>query len=118
MDLVPDPVWPVLVLATIQCIDGLMCVGPVPFIRACFEAVGFPRRWWWTAPLVKFAATAGLVGGIWLPTLGMVTGLALVLYFLVAIVMHVRANDFGRNLFVNATGMLILCSVVTAVSFG
>jgi hypothetical protein len=33
----------------------------------------------------------------------------LVAYFLFAIGMHVRARDVGRNLFVNATGMLVLC---------
>jgi hypothetical protein len=24
--------------------------------------------------------------------------------------MHLKAHDFGRNLFVNATGMLVLCT--------
>lgn len=32
------------------------------------------------------------------------------LYFVIAIGMHVRARDFGRNLFANATGMLVLCT--------
>jgi hypothetical protein len=32
-----------------------------------------------------------------------------VLYFIVAIAMHVRVRDLGRNLFVNATGMLLIC---------
>ena len=68
-------------------------------------------------PPVKFAAAAGLVAGIWIPYLGTVTSLALVAYFVVAIGAHVRARDFGRNLFVNATGMLLVCLVVTLVSF-
>ncbi len=37
------------------------------------------------------------------------------LYFVVAITMHVRARDFGRNLFANATGMLVLTTVTLAV---
>jgi hypothetical protein len=58
---------------------------------------------------VKFAAAAGLVAGIWIPGLGLLTTSCLVLYFVVAISMHIRARDFGRNLFVNATGMLVIC---------
>ena len=38
-------------------------------------------------------------------------------YFLLAIGAHVRARDFGRNLFVNATGMLLLTVGATYVSF-
>jgi hypothetical protein len=52
---------------------------------------------------------AGLIAGIWIPGLGIITSLCLTLYFLVAIAMHVRARDFGRNLFLNATGMLLIC---------
>ena len=43
------------------------------------------------------------------PYLGLVTTAALRRYFVVAIGMHIRAGDFGRNLFVNAAGMLVLC---------
>jgi hypothetical protein len=41
-----------------------------------------------------------------------------VLYFLVAIAFHVRARDFGRNLLLNATGMLLICVLVAVYSFG
>jgi hypothetical protein len=117
MTLLPDPVWPVVVLAVISFVDGLLCVKPVPFIAKCFEDVRIPRRYWWLLPPVKFAATAGLVAGIWIPFLGLVTTAALVLYFCVAIGFHIRARDFGRNLFVNATGMLVLCVATLVWSF-
>jgi hypothetical protein len=42
------------------------------------------------------------------------TSAALLAYFLIAIAMHLRARDLGRNLFVNASGMLVLC-VATGV---
>ncbi|MFI6086165.1 DoxX family protein [Streptomyces sp. NPDC051217] len=109
--------WPVVVLAVIQFGDGVLCVGPVRFVRECFEGVGFPRRWWWVTPPVKFAAAAGLVAGIWVPVLGAVTVWALVGYFVVAISTHVRARDFGRNLFLNAVGMLVVCVLVGLYSF-
>ncbi len=52
-----------------------------------------------------------------MPYLGAVTCAALVAYFLVAIAMHVRARDLGRNLFVNATGMLGISAGVGAFCF-
>jgi hypothetical protein len=117
MTLLPDPVWPVIVLAFIQFGDALMCFKPVPFIAKCFEDVRFPRSLWWITPPIKFVAAAGLIAGIWIPVLGAITTAALVLYFLVAIAMHIRACDFGRNLFVNATGMLAICVTVGVFCF-
>ncbi|OLT11340.1 hypothetical protein BJF78_27020 [Pseudonocardia sp. CNS-139] len=117
MTVLPDPVWPVVVLAVISFGDGLMCLRPLPFIAQCFEDVGWPRRLWWLMPPVKFAAALGLVGGIWVPVLGLVTSAALVAYFAIAIAMHVRARDLGRNLFVNATAMFLLCIGTLVYSF-
>lgn len=114
-----DPWWPLVALAAIQVGDAVLCWKPVAFIRDCLSDVGFPRRYWWVLPPLKTAAAAGLVVGIWFEPLALLTSAALVGYFLVAISMHVRARDFGRNLFVNATGMLVLCTAtlvyVTAV---
>jgi DoxX-like family len=117
MTLLPDPVWPVLVLAVVSFGDGLMCIRPLPFIAKCFEDVRWPRRYWWVMPPIKFAAALGLVTGIWIPVLGLVTNIALVAYFVIAIGMHVRARDFGRTLFLNATGMLLFCIGVLVYSF-
>ncbi|MEU0485738.1 DoxX family protein [Streptosporangium sp. NPDC006013] len=117
MSALPDPVWPVVVLAIIQAGDAVMCIKPVPFIAQCFENVNWPRRYWWIMPPLKFAAAAGLILGIWLPYLGAATCAALVLYFMVAIAMHIAARDFGRNLFLNATAMLLICIAVGFYSF-
>ena len=117
MMLLPDPVWPVIVLACIQFSDALMCLKPMPFIAKCFEDVRFPRALWWITPPIKFAAAAGLIAGIWIPVLGAVTTAALVFYFLVAIAMHIKSRDFGRNLFTNATGMLAICVAVWIFCF-
>ncbi|MCD0444736.1 DoxX family protein [Glycomyces sp. A-F 0318] len=113
----PDPLWPVLLLAAVQLGDGLLCLRPVGFIADCFEAVEWPRKFWRAMPVLKFAAAAGLVAGIWVPYLGLLASLGLVAYFVTAVAMHVRAADFGRNLFLNATGMLLLCAAVTWLSF-
>ncbi|HEY5979315.1 MAG TPA: DoxX family protein [Microlunatus sp.] len=115
--MLPEPVWPVVLLAVIQLADGVMCLKPVGFIARCLTNVRFPPRYWvWLSPL-KFAASLGLLAGIWIPFLGVVTAAALVLYFAIAVVLHVRARDLGRDLFVNATGMLLLCLGTWVFSF-
>ena len=115
--MLPEPVWPVVLLAVIQLADGVMCLKPVGFIARCLTNVRFPRRYWrWLSPL-KFAAALGLLAGIWIPYLGAVTCAALVLYFVVAVTMHVRARDLGRDLFLNATGMLLICLATLVFSF-
>ena len=106
----PPIAWPFVVLALVQVVDGLLCIGPVAFVRDCLIDVRFPRAWWPVLPPVNFAAAAGLVLGLWVPWLTLAANVGLVAYFLVAIGMHLRARDFGRNLFVNAFGMLVLCS--------
>lgn len=113
----PDPVWPVIVLAAVSFADGLACIKPMRFIAECFEDVNWPRRLWWIMPPIKFAVTAGLILGMWVPYLGLVIVVALVLYFGVAIGFHIRARDFGRNLFVNAVGMLVISMATIAISF-
>jgi hypothetical protein len=110
-------VWPVVVLAVVSFGDGLMCIRPLPFIAKCFNDVGWPRRYWWVMPPIKFAAAIGLVAGIWIPVLALVTSIALVAYFVIAAGMHVRARDFGRTLFLNTTGMLLLCVGTLVCSF-
>ncbi|MGW4720737.1 DoxX family protein [Nocardia sp. NPDC004260] len=113
----PDPVWPVLVLACIQFGDAIMCIKPFQFIADCFEGVNWPKRFWWVMPPIKFAAAAGLILGLWAPYLAAVTCVALVLYFLSAIGMHIAARDFGRNLFLNAASMLAICLGVGVLAF-
>lgn len=117
MTSLPEPAWPVVVLAVISAVDGLLCLKPVGFIAECFTDVGFPRRYWPLMPAIKFAAAVGLLAGIWIPVLGVLTTGSLVLYFLIAIVMHVRVRDLGRNLFLNATGMLTVCTATLAFCF-
>ncbi|GAA0517098.1 hypothetical protein GCM10011581_21190 [Saccharopolyspora subtropica] len=109
-----QPWWPLAALALIQLGDAVLCLKPVAFIRQCLVDVGFPRRFWWVLPPLKLAAAAGLVIGIWYRPLAVLTTAALVCYFVLAFATHVRARDFGRNLFLNCTGMLVLCGAAFA----
>ena len=112
-----DPTWPLFVLAAIQLVDAAISVKPIAPVAACFDDVGFPRRFWWVFPPIKVAAAAGLVVGVWVPEIGLAACLGLVVYFVLAIGAHVRARDFGRNLFVNAIGMLVLSVGTAYLSF-
>ena len=105
-----DPWCPLASLALVQVVDAALCWKPVAFIRDCLTDVGFPRRFWPVLTPLKLAAAGGLVIGIWIHWLGMLTAIGLVGYFLLAIGAHIRAHDIGRNLLVNATGMLVLCA--------
>ncbi|HEY9293874.1 MAG TPA: DoxX family protein [Microlunatus sp.] len=104
-----DPWWPLAVLAVVSAGDAVICWRPVPFIADCLDNMNFPRRHWRLLTPIKAAAALGLVIGIWWPGLALLTSAALVAYFLIAIGIHLRARDFGRNLFLNASGMLLLC---------
>ncbi|BDM70734.1 hypothetical protein HEK616_42210 [Streptomyces nigrescens] len=114
--MVINPWWLFAGLAAVQLGDAALCVGPVGFVRACLDDVGFPRRYWGWLPVVKTASAAGLIVGIWFLPLAVLTTAALVVYFLVAISLHLGAKDYGRNLFLNATGMLALCTSALLVA--
>ncbi|NYI76871.1 DoxX family protein [Nocardioides panzhihuensis] len=113
----PDPWWPVVLLAVIQLGDAAMCAKPVGFIARCFTDVGLPRALWPVMPWVKVAAATGLVAGLWVPYVGALASAALVVYFVLAVAAHIRARDFGRNLALNATLSLIACVAVLVFCF-
>lgn len=117
MQMLPDPIWPVVILAIVSFGDAILCIKPVQFIKDCMIGVKFPMEYAWVFPPIKFAATAGLIAGLWIPGPALLTTVCLIVYFLIAITMHVRAKDFGRNLFLNATGMLIICVATLIISF-
>lgn len=104
------PWWPLAALAFVQFGDALLCLRPPAFVRRCLLDVHYPRKYWWLLPPVKSASAVGLVVGIWVPPLAVLTCAALVCYFVIAATAHIRARDFGRNLFVNCTGMLLACT--------
>ncbi|MER7894531.1 DoxX family protein [Micromonospora sp. NPDC094482] len=113
---IPEPIWPVVALAILQLADAVLCVKPVEFVRQCLKDVAFPERFWPVLAPLKAGAAGGLLLGIFIPYLGLATASALVTYFAVAVALHVRQRDFGRN-FTNATGMLAICVAVTWWSF-
>ena len=63
-------------------------------VTAGLTAAGVPLSWFVPLALLEFAATAGLVIGIWWRPLGIAAAIGVILYFIGALIFHVRANDF------------------------
>lgn len=115
--MLPDPRWPVVLLAIVQAADALLVLLRPPFIVACLDGVRLPRRWWPLLVWLKAAAAAGLIAGLWVPWLGLTTSVAVVAYFVVAATMHVRSRYLGRDFWLNCLGMLAMSVAVVLVSF-
>lgn len=113
----PDPIWLPLVLAGVLIVDALMSLRPPRFIRDCLDGVRFPREWWWVLVVVKLLAVAGLVAGTWLPGVGVAASVGVVVYFVCAVVAHLRARYLGSAFWVNCLGMLALSLVVLVVAY-
>jgi ABC-type transport system involved in cytochrome bd biosynthesis fused ATPase/permease subunit len=111
MPILAEPLLPVLALAAVQYIDAAMCYRPTDYVRRCLQDVHTPRAVYRLLTPVKVAAGSGLLLGLVVPYLGVLTCVALVAYFAVAVTMHVRARDIGRN-FGNATGIGVVSALV------
>ena len=83
-----------LLLAAIVAFSGLGKLRRDPrIVTVIHEVVGVPLKYFPHLAACEFAGALGLVLGIWLPSLGMAVGIGLVLYFVGAIVSHLRVGD-------------------------
>jgi hypothetical protein len=105
-----DPTWPVIALAVVTFLDGLACVPPIDFIREAQDRVDAPDWMRRVIPWVKFAAAAGLIVGLWVPAIGLLTTAGLIAYFVIATIMHVRARDSVTNT-AGAVAMLVFVAL-------
>jgi hypothetical protein len=62
-------------------------------VRVLHETVGVPLRYIPMLAACEFAGALGLLAGIWWPWLGAAAGIGLVLYFVGAVVSHLRVGD-------------------------
>jgi DoxX-like protein len=111
--------WVVVALVT-AAVNGGMGVADLArarFVLANSESVGVPARWVpWLGGL-KLAGAAGLVVGVlaW-PPLGVLAAAGLVLFFVGAIVTHVRARVLGNLYFPGGYLALAVASLVLGVA--
>ncbi len=75
---------------------------------------GVPRSWWPWLGTAKAAGAAGLLVGLFVPAIGVVAAIGLVLYFTGAVITVVRARAFSHIPF----PLLYLGPVVVSLALG
>ena len=90
---------------------------PAGFVLANSAEVGVPRSWLPALGAVKFAGAVGLVVGLLgLPALGIAAAGGLVLFFVGAVVTHLRAHVFYNIAFPGAYLLLSAASLALLVA--
>jgi DoxX-like family len=77
-------------------------------VKVVCETVGVPLSYLPLLAACEFAGALGLVVGIWWPPLGVAAGIGLILYFVGAVVSHLRVGD-GKGI-----GPAVFMLVLTA----
>ncbi|MFC4122807.1 DoxX family protein [Nonomuraea zeae] len=75
---------------------------------------GVPSSWWPWLGAAKAAGAAGLLAGLFVPVIGILAGIGLVLYFVGAVVTVLRARSYATV----AYPILYLVPVVAALALG
>ena len=84
-----------IVLAAMVLFSGIGKLRRDPHIvKVIHETVGVPMRYFPLLAACEIAGAVGLVLGIWWPILGIAAATGLVIYFIGAVVSHVRVGDF------------------------
>jgi uncharacterized membrane protein YphA (DoxX/SURF4 family) len=82
------------VVAAIVAFSGVMKVRRDPrTVQVIHNTVGVPMSYFSLLAICEFAGALGLVLGIRWPLVGIAAGVALALYFLAAIISHLRVGD-------------------------
>ncbi|MEU3604061.1 DoxX family protein [Streptomyces sp. NPDC035033] len=76
--------------------SGASVLARAKFVVEPLAAYGVPRSWWNGLGVIKLAGAAGLVAGFWVPVVGVLAAVGLVLYFAGAVITVVRAKAYGH----------------------
>jgi hypothetical protein len=83
-----------ILFAAMVAFSGLGKIRRDPrMVRVIHGIVGVPMEYFPLLAACEFAGGLGLVLGIWWPRLGVAAGIGLVIYFVGAIVSHLRVGD-------------------------
>ncbi|MEV4244116.1 DoxX family protein [Streptosporangium canum] len=75
---------------------------------------GVPRSWWTWLGAAKAAGSAGLLVGLFVPIVGVLAGIGLVLYFAGAVVTVLRARSYSTVVF----PLLYMGPVIATLALG
>jgi uncharacterized membrane protein YphA (DoxX/SURF4 family) len=102
------------ILALMAVLSGLGKIrGDPRQVRVIHDTVGVPLKYLPVLAALEFAGALGLVVGMFSPALGVAAGVGLTLYFVGAVVSHLRVGDIkgvgpAAFMLVVAVGALIL----------
>ena len=83
-----------IVAAAMAAFSGLGKLRRDPkIVHVIHEVVGVPMHYFPHLAACEFAGAVGLILGIWWPWVGMAAAIGLVIYFVAAIVSHLRVGD-------------------------
>lgn len=94
--------------------SGFSLLRRAEFVTQPLVEYGVPRGWWTPLGLAKAAGAVGLLVGLAVPALGIAAGVALVLYFLGAVITVLRARSYKTVVF----PVLYLAPVVATLILG
>jgi len=109
---------PVLAIAFIAVLagDGIACAIPIDYIRNDLNRLNCSEQIQRVIPVVKAAAVAGLVIGLWIPLLGVLACVGMIAYFACALAVHRRENDEIVK-YLPAVGFMAFTIATLAVSY-
>ncbi|MEE6257407.1 DoxX family protein [Plantactinospora sonchi] len=84
-----------LLLAVVLAMSGFGKLTRDPKITASLQKAGVPLHWFPPLAGCEIAGAVGLVVGIWLAPLGVAAATGVTLYFVGAVVAHLRARDLA-----------------------
>ncbi|MFF0480395.1 DoxX family protein [Streptomyces sp. NPDC004435] len=84
------------VAAFMAAFSGASVLFRAKFVVEPLAAYGVPRAWWNGLGVLKLAGAAGLVAGFWVPVVGTLAAVGLVVYFAGAVITVVRAKAYGH----------------------
>ncbi|MDJ0343650.1 DoxX family protein [Streptomyces sp. H10-C2] len=67
-------------------------------VALAMNKAGVPRSWMPALGVPKAGAALGLLAGFWLPVIGPAAAAGLVLFFVCAVVTHLRVRDYSLGL--------------------
>src|SRR5262245_15024906 len=84
-----------VLFALMTALSALMKIRHDPkVVKIIHETVGVPMKFFPHLAACERAGALGFVSGIWSPVLGVTAGSGLVIYFIGAVVSHLRVGDF------------------------
>jgi hypothetical protein len=85
-------------LAGFLVFSGVRKLTHQPRVVQSYIRAGVPEEKLNLLALILFAASAGLIAGLFWVPIGIASAIAIIIYFLGAVVLHVRANDVEHML--------------------